>query len=149
MPRPERRSSSQEFVLYQPKSETSPCGWAVHGRCSKHRGDLLVDCGSAREVHDQFGSLIAYQLLDRPQKSTVKNGAADAPPTATLLTMKEMDLIAGQKFRFGKSLTARMSEVQRISRVHPLTKKALPAEDEIERAAEKCRLLEPKKSPKN
>jgi hypothetical protein len=147
MARPQRRSSNQEFILYQPKQEETPCGWAIHGRCSREHGDKLVFSGSAVEVHDQFGHHYAFQLLDRPAKPTVKNGAVDAPPTATLLTPREADLVAGRHFKHGKSRTARMTEIQRLSRLHPLTRKPLPAEDAVERAEAKFEILGKERLP--
>lgn len=145
MPRPQRRNFNQEFILFQPKQEVTPCGWAVAGRCSKQDGDRMVSAGSAVEECDAFGNLVAFRLLDRPMK--VQNGAADAPPMAPMLTRREMDLIAGMSFPFGKSRTARMTELQRLARVHPLTRKALPPEDDVERAAEKFKIMARERLP--
>lgn len=116
-------------------------GWRVTRRISQIDGERMVSTGHARHVNDTNGQHIGYQMQ---QPAPVKNGEVSAKPTPAVLTVHEMDLIAGRAFARGRSRTARMNEVQRLTRVHPLTRKLLPPEDEIERAEAKLRAFTPR-----
>ena len=142
MPRPRRRSPSSqrgrsEFQLFD---RNTSLGWRVTRRIGYEQGEKLVGCGHARHVNDCNGQHIGYQLLDPSAK-------ADGLPSVlspVVLTAREMDLLAGRAFQYGKSRTKRMAEAQRITRVHPFTRKILPPEDAVELAEEKFKAFTPR-----
>lgn len=141
MAKPRRRSANCEtFPLYLPPS---PLGYTVHDWVTVREGDRLVVNGTAEIQYDGLGFPVGYRLKPVAAGAKIQNGA-DARPVPVMLTVREMDLIAGQKFRRGRSRTAGRTELQRLSRVHPLTKKALPPEDEVERAVAKLHALTPR-----
>lgn len=109
-------------------------------RISKADGERMIETGHARHVNDCNGEHIGYQMQ---QPAPVKNGVP-AKPTPALLSAREMDLIAGRAFAHGGSRTSKMSEVQRLTRVHPLSRRVLPPEDEVERAVAKLHALTPR-----
>jgi len=143
MPRPKRRSPSSkrwrenQYLLFD---GNTALGWRVTRRISLDAGERMLASGHARRVNDHNGVHIGYQLQ---QPGPVKNGVP-AKPTPALLSAREMDLIAGQAFTHGASRTASMTEAQRLTRVHPLTNKLLPPEDEVERAVAKLHALTPR-----
>lgn len=143
MARPRRRSPAsqrgrREFQLFD---RNTSLGWRVTRRIGHAQGEKLVDSNYARRVNDCNGEHIGYQLLD---PNTIVNEGLPSVLSPVVLTAREMDLIAGQSFEHGRSRTARMSEVQRITRVHPFTRKILPPEDEVERAAAKLMAFTPR-----
>ena len=97
----------------------------------------MVQAGAA-ELIERNGEQV-YQMVSQ---AVVKNGVA-ALPVAIVITAREMELVAGQAFKYGKSRTAGMTEEQRLTRVHSLTRKQLPAEDAVERAAAKLQYWQP------
>ena len=141
MAKPRRRSpNALTFPLWLPPT---PLGVTVHDYVTVREGDRMVLNGQARLHYDALGNPDGYELMP-VAGSKVKNGDASSKPTAALLTVKEMDLVAGQKFRGGRSRTAGRSEKERLTRVHPVTGKPLPPEDEVERAVAKLLALTPR-----
>ena len=144
MARPKRRSPASKrwrencFLLFD---GNTALGWRVTRRISQDDGERMIETGHARHVNDCNGQHIGYQMQ---QPAPVKNGEVSARATPAVLSSREMDLIAGRAFQNGKSRTERLSEVQRITRVHPFTHKLLPPEDEVERAAAKLKAFTPR-----
>lgn len=134
-----RRWREESFLLFD---GNIALGWRVTRRISQADGDRMVVTGHARLVNDHNGQHIGYQM--QQPSPMVKNGGAIANPTPVMLTVREMDLLAGRGFRFGRSRTEGMNEAQRLTRVHPFTRKLLPPEDEIERAAAKLQAFTPR-----
>jgi len=145
MPRPQRRSANQDYLLYQPKSNTALTGWAVHSRCSKEERDRLVDLGLAVEEPDQFGYPRGYRLLG--EQKTVANPGREilSSPTPQLMNVSEIQLIGGQAFRDSKSRTKGLpwDDVRRLTRVSK-NGRALPPEDAVERAIAKLEAVTPR-----
>ncbi len=133
MSRSRRRAGSQAFVLYQAGEEMRPIE-----RCSLRRGEGLVEQGKAVHVVDAQGQHVGFQLRTRDPL----NGTP-AVPVATVFSPAEMELVAGQTFKFGRSRTASLSEAERLTR-KTLTGRPLPAEDKVERAAAKLKYWAPR-----
>ena len=121
MARPRIRSSSQLHVF----SQWTNLGWRVTRTIDIHEGDAKVRCGHFRHVHDEAGKLIGYQPMVAPVMPSV---ASD--PSRAALGRGEMRANAGL---MGRSRTAELSEIDKLSRVDKRTGKPLPAEDFVER----------------
>lgn len=135
--RPRRRSRNDDFLLFD---RNTTLGWRVTRRIGYEQGEKLWATGHARRVNDCNGQHIGYQLIQQDKQS-------DGLPSLlgpVMLTAREMDLIAGTNFKYGKSRTARMSEAERITRLHPLTRRMLPPEDPVERAQAKLKAFVPR-----
>lgn len=124
MSRHRHHSSSRAFLLFNPNTTL---GWSVARRIGVDRGEAMVDAGTAIRVNDGMGKHIGYQL--RPDNEPRRFAAS--VQSSICITKSELEAAVGL---MGKSATRGLSEEDRLSRVHPLTKKALPAEDFIERA---------------
>ncbi len=138
MARPQNLRNIRPFVLY---GGDETLGYRVTSRVSKLEAERMVRNGRAEETVDDAGSK-CYRLL-KSAPMAVSNGNAEARPTPAVLSAREMQLIAGRAFRYGKSKTATMPEVMRVTRVHPISRKPLAAEDEIERAVAKLEAFTP------
>ncbi len=136
MPRPQNLRNIRPFVLY---GGDETLGYRVTSRVSKREAEQMVRNGRAEETVDGAGAK-CYRLL---KIAVVSNGLVSSKPTPAVLSAREMQLIAGQAFRFGGSKTARMTEPERVTRVHPISRKPLAAEDEIERAVAKLEAFTP------
>lgn len=136
------RRRIEEFFLYEDEATRGSLGWRVTRRISREAGERMLVAGHAVQVHDEHGNMVGYHKVDAP---LARNGVG-ANPMPVVLTAREMDLIAGQFFRHGRSKTAGMSEAQRLSRIDPMTRRLLPPEDGIERALARLESYAPKLS---
>lgn len=132
MPRQKHRSASNEFLLFNPHSTL---GWSVARRIGFERGEKMVSSGAAIHVNDEMGNHIGYKLrsAEESRNPVVKISGA------TSLTITRFESMANAGL-CGRSVTATMTEEQKLARVHPLTNKLLAPEDEIELAHAKVRL---------
>jgi hypothetical protein len=138
MPRKFRRrsvSAREEFYIYE---DISALNCRRTRRISYDRGETLALNGHAIRCYTPAGVHVGYELVQ--QVTYVKNGAIGSRPRPSMLTARDMELIAGL---YGESKTENMPESQRVTRVHPVTRRILPPEDDIERAKAKLEEFTP------
>jgi len=128
-----RNHSSTQFSLYP--AETL-LGWRVIRNVSYAQGEEMVVQGKWREVYDEHGNHIGYQM--RPSRSDDLEILSRSSSSG--IVRSEMEINAGRVFSKGKSHTAGMSEARRMIRTNRDTGKALPPEDRIERVTSKVRV---------
>ncbi len=131
MARPRHRSANQDLVLFSPNTTL---GWRVNRRIGYKRGEEMVDSGAAVHVVNELGQHIGYKL----RSSEESRNPVVKVSGATSLTITRFESMANAGL-MGRSVTARMTEEQKLARVHPLTRKLLAPEDEIELAQEKVK----------
>lgn len=113
---------------------------------SRRHADRLVARGQAEEGLDVDGKTPCFMWLKPIQRASSSRQAdqqesaeVSSEASSTAFSFEEVQAIAGSKFRHGRSRTARMTEEQRLRRTNRKTGKALPAEDIVERAANKLK----------
>lgn len=113
---------------------------------SRRHADRLVDRGKAAKGLDVDGKTTCFMWLKPIERVPSSRPAGQQEPaevsseaSSTAFSFEEVQAIAGSKFRHGRSLTARMTEEQRLRRSNRKTGKALPAEDIVERATNKLK----------
>lgn len=122
MARPRIRSSSQLHVF----SQWTNLGWRTTRIIDVAEGEAKVRRGEFRQVCDAMtGKVIGYQPMEAPAMPSV-----DSDPSRAALGRGEMRANAGL---MGRSRTARLQEIDKLSRVDKRTGKPLPAEDFVER----------------
>ena len=99
-------------------------------------GDQKVAEGLWREVYDELGNHVGYQMGFAATVSVVM----PSRPSSTGIPRSEMELNAGSIFAGGRSRTCGMPESKRLTRIHRETGKALPPEDRVERVQAKVRV---------
>jgi hypothetical protein len=125
-----RRQQDGKLWLFSP---VTTLGWRATRWIHPDEGERKVAIGQLRHVLDPSGKLIGYQMAEGMPRD--ENMPSRRAPVS--LSVHDMELIAGQTFPKGKSKTAGLPEDLRISRVHPLSGRALPPEDDVERAVAK------------
>jgi hypothetical protein len=129
------RSTNEQYLLFNP---TSVLGWTVIRRIGFDDGERQVELGVARRVNSDDGRHIGYQRCE-PGESTL-DVIKPAIPSSTAFSRAEADAIACSKWRGHRSRTVNLTEEQRMKRMHPVTKRLLPAEDFTERALQKMKV---------
>lgn len=124
-----RRACKGDLNLY---SADTTLGWRVVGHTSAHGATAKLARGDWREVYDEQGHHLGYQVL------VGKRCKCSFSPhsSSSSVSARESELNAGLR---GASRTAGLTEEQRLNR-HNQYGKSLPPEDAIERAMEKVRL---------
>lgn len=107
-------------------AEECVLGWRLIRRISFERGERMVDAGVAERCFDDSGRHVAFRVINRGRERSA------SPNSPTAITMRECEIYAGRCFPRGQSRTARMSEVQRLTRINPRDGRRLPPEDAIE-----------------
>ena len=126
------RSPASAYLLFNPNTTL---GWSVARRISFERGEQMVAWGTVVQVNDEFGRHIGYKFRDasEPKTPLIKVSGSTAPTIRAKESMANAGLMGGSR-------TARLSDEQRLSRIHPLSGKLLAPEDMVERAREKVRI---------
>ncbi len=125
----QRRACKGELNLY-PANTT--LGWRVIGTTTSQRAAAKLARGEWREVYDDSGNLLGYQIL--ATFSTDKD--LPSGESSSSITASESQLNAGV---VGVSHTEGLSEDERVSRRNKW-QHALPPEDAVERAREKVKI---------
>lgn len=124
----------EQYAVYQ---ETT-LGFLIVGRISLDAGMRKVDDGLFAAVYDEErgGRIAGFHLL--AARTYDREAASEATPCA--ISAHEMQLFAFRRFKDGRSRTAGMSELEKVTRIHPKFGTALPAEDAVELVVEKMRV---------
>jgi len=104
-------------------------GWRIVRRVSLDKGKRSVIEGRWREVTDDLGNHLGYQIIS----TNSVDSEMPTRQTPATISASEMTLYAGQAFSRGRSRTAGMTEDQRLSRAKLPNGRQLPPEDTIER----------------
>jgi hypothetical protein len=124
------------YDLYPP---TTTLGWRVIRKVTAAEVDDALARSLWREVYNELGNFAGYQIKPNFQTDDDLPTGWSSRPIGVTVTISEMDLNAGTKFKRGKSRTLGQSEDKRIARKSAVGK-ALPPEDAVERAIEKVKL---------
>ena len=123
------------FYLYP--AETI-LGWRVIRMVTGARGEEMLARGEWRDVYDENGRHIGYQILSGT--SCEREVFTSSYSCSVTITISEIIKNAGVCFPRGKSLTAGLPEEKRITRTRPDDGKKLPPEDAVELAQAKVAL---------
>jgi hypothetical protein len=127
--RAERRPCDGALNLY-PVDTT--LGWRVIGITTAAQAAEKLACGQWREVYDEQGNHLGYQIVANFQTDQEMPGKT----SACAVTARESELNAGLG---GKSRTLGMPEAKRLSRPAGPSGRAPAPEDAIERVKEKVK----------
>jgi hypothetical protein len=129
----QRRGERGEFYLF-PADVT--LGWRVIRMVSGAMGEEKLARGEWRDVYDEKGNHIGYQLLDTFHRD--RSVFSSSYRCSVTITLTEVLMNAGL---FGRSRTKGMPEQKRLARhAKDDDQKILPPEDAIERAIVKVKL---------
>jgi hypothetical protein len=120
------RSSGQQYCVAQ---ETT-LGRFIIGRTSYEAGMKKCDLGLFQAVYDDAngGALVGFTLVTA--KGWERAKFSDSSPCS--IPASEMQVYAGRRFKDGRSQTAKMCELEKLTRVHPKFGFPLPPEDRVE-----------------
>jgi hypothetical protein len=123
---------SNSFPLYA--AETT-LGWRVVRQIPLAEAERKVELGVFVRVYNEQFECVGYQVIDsRPTDEKLPSRQSSSSISASEIQANALVIFPG-----GSSRTERMSEERRVSRRHPISGNALPAEDFVELATGKVR----------
>ena len=122
------RSQKLGFPLFSADSESKCC---IIRRVRMEEAEKMEALGVWERRYDQYsGELIGFRMV---ASFIDDRKVMHSKPTPAAICASEMEVNAFTKFRDGRSRTARLSELDKLKRIHD----GLPPEDHIERTYRK------------